>query len=95
MPVRGGACLVAVSLMWASVAALLLRCCWLVSAGDCVYPEEAGPAAGAVLHVPQGWAQSKRWAVRDDLAGAKILVSQCPESDWGPAIARGVASCAA
>ncbi len=62
MPARGGAYLVAVDLMCASVAALLLKCCWLVSAGDQVRPEEARPAGRGLLHVPQGWAQGGRWA---------------------------------
>lgn len=71
MPVRRGACLLAVSPKHASVAGRLPKGCWLVSAGGQRCSEEAGPAGPRLLLVPQGWAQGGRWAVRDNLAGAK------------------------
>ena len=61
MRVSERARLAAANLMCASGADVLLKCCWLVSAGECVHPEEIGQAGGGLLHVPQGWAPRGRW----------------------------------
>ena len=92
MPVSAPACLVAVNLMCASVAGVLLKWCWLVSAGNPAHPAEAGPPGGGLVHLPQGWAHSsckERWAVRgglgivvsmqsQSLTGAQLQQAGCP-----------------